>query len=615
MSAAAQRPCSLHASAAWFIEDRKNVTNLRTALRLDEPPMLARQLALVVANLRSTFWSALVTVALLRASLTSFADARLLNLWTLAVLGIVFNIRRMVGKYDRQAPLSDREALELVGELFVGSLIGGAVWSSLLWVLTPDGGLLPFAAAYALLWAMQGGAISTTATVLPLFLAFMVPSTVGLVLHAAFHGAFHHPAVVLVGALFIATLMDQGFRTARAARNAIQLQFDNHDLLEQVRDEHAQAERARAEAQRASEAKSLVLAAASHDLRQPVHAQGLFLELLSGTDLTGQQRDLLARATEAVNASSAMLSTLFNYSRIEAGVVQPRREPFAVQALLNKLEREFGPQADAKGLTYRSRESALVLDSDAALVELILRNLIANAIRYTQRGGLLVTCRRRGEHDAVLEVWDTGIGIEPRHHAEVFREFHQLDNPERDRHKGFGLGLAIVEGLARGLGHEVSLRSTPGRGSVFRVRLACRPAMRLSSGEDRFAHPPRALLSAHVMVIDDDEAILAGMGELLRSWGCSCDTVSTIEDALAMAAQHPPDLLITDYRLRNHRTGDEAISALNVALWRSVPAVMITGDTAPDRLRAAAERGIALLHKPVVPAQLYRALVSAQAGA
>jgi CheY-like chemotaxis protein/two-component sensor histidine kinase len=344
-----------------------------------------------------------------------------------------------------------------------------------------------------------------------------------------------------------------------------------------------------------------------------VHAQGLFLELLAATDLNDHQRGLLTRASEAVGASTAMLSTLFDYSRIEAGVIQPQREAFAIQAMLNKIERELGPQADAKQLTYRSRESALVLDSDPALVELILRNLISNAIRYTHSGGLLVSCRPHGAQDALLEVWDTGIGIAPEHQSEVFREFHQLDNAERDRHKGFGLGLAIVDGLARTLGHEVSLRSTPGRGSVFRLRLPRTSADALPASARSGAAPPRQLLAAHVLVIDDDETILTGMAELLRSWGCTCDTAPTIEQGLALAAQREPDLLITDYRLRDQRTGMQGIAELHAALGRDIPVVLITGDTAPERLREAAERGITLLHKPVLPGLLYRALVGASA--
>lgn len=241
-------------------------------------------------------------------------------------------------------------------------------------------------------------------------------------------GLAEHPAVAFGGALFAATLLDHAIRGARAARTSIQLRFENADLLERVRAEHDAAERAQRKAEQASAAKSQVLAAASHDLRQPVHAQGLFLELLGATELTERQRGLLARAGEAVDASAAMLGTLFDYSRIEAGVIRPQREAFAIQPMLNMIEREFGPQADTKGLTYRSRESALVLASDPALVGLILRNLVSNAIRYTRRGGLLVTCRQRGP-EAWLDVWDTGIGIAPEHQAEVFREFHQLDNP------------------------------------------------------------------------------------------------------------------------------------------------------------------------------------------
>lgn len=365
---------------------------------------------------------------------------------------------------------------------------------------------------------------------------------------------------------------------------------------------------AKHQAEDANFVKSKFLAAASHDLRQPIHAQGLFLGVLSRTELTAQQRELLSSVNDASDASAEMLNTLLDFSRIEAGVIEPQPLAFCLQTPLNKIEREFMPQADAKGLSYRSRETALVVQSDPALLELILRNLVSNAIRYTERGGLLVACRKRGEQ-AVLEVWDTGIGVAPAHQQEVFYEFHQLGNPERDSRKGLGLGLAIAEGLARTLGHGLWLTSTLQRGSVFRLDLPIATAA-MSVKPDAPEYGKARPINVRVLVIDDDEAVCVGMFHLLRDWGCECDAAGSIEEALELVNIHAPDLVISDYRLREQRTGLEAIAALRALLGDNLPVLLITGDTAPDRLREAQAGGIPILHKPVSPSQLYRGLVT-----
>lgn len=395
---------------------------------------------------------------------------------------------------------------------------------------------------------------------------------------------------------------------------AAKLQQESTELQHRVEERTAQATQARKSAEeaqlaaeRANAAKSKFLAAASHDLRQPIHAQGLFLSVLSRTELTAYQRELLSSARAALDASGEMLNTLLDFSRIEAGVVKPQIRSFLLQPILNKIENEFAPQADAKGLVYRTRETPVAVRSDPILVELILRNLVSNAIRYTERGGVLVGCRRRSNH-AALEVWDTGIGIEPAHQQEVFREFHQLGNPERDTRKGLGLGLAISEGLARTLNHRLSLASTPLRGSVFRLTLPI-AAESMSAEGSAIARGNIVRLDMRILVIDDNEAVRAAMCHLLSNWGCECNAVESIEEALAMARTHPPDVVISDYRLRELRTGAEAIAALRAQLGKALPALLITGDTAPERLREAQASGVPLLHKPVAPADLHRGLM------
>jgi len=233
--------------------------------------------------------------------------------------------------------------------------------------------------------------------------------------------------------VFVGTLFWQTKNNSIGLKESIELRFVNIDLYEQ-------AEAARQQALQANADKSKFLAAASHDLRQPVHAQGLFLEVLGQTRLTPQQQDIVDSLRSATRATRDMLDSLLDFSRIEAGIIHPVKQNFALQTLLHAIENDLAPVADSKKLAYRSRDTRVVVQSDAALVDLILRNLVSNAIRYTNHGGVLIGCRLRGD-TVWVEVYDTGIGIAPENQQDIFKEFHQLGNPERDRRKGLGLGL------------------------------------------------------------------------------------------------------------------------------------------------------------------------------
>ncbi len=388
---------------------------------------------------------------------------------------------------------------------------------------------------------------------------------------------------------------------SRRVRESIQLRFENVSLVEQLRAETDAAHRARADAEHANTAKSHFLAAASHDLRQPVHALGLFLQALNQTDLAGPQRRILQNAQAANVASTDMLNTLLDFSRLEAGVVTPRPEAFEIQPLLDRIENDLAHLADAKRLIYRTLPTDLAIVSDPALLELILRNLVLNAIRYTERGGLLIGCRRRGEAISI-EIFDTGVGIPPDKHEEIFREFYQLGNPERDRQKGLGLGLAIARGLATSMRHSLTLSSRPGRGSVFRVLVP--RAFETAPGVDQGLEGPvdDRLAGARIVIIDDDAIVRDAMAALLTAWGCLCRTFEGPDEVLSqLPAETVPDILICDYRLREGRTGADAIAMLRRHWECTVPAMLVTGDTAPLRMREALESGVPLVHKPVRP--------------
>ena len=533
-----------------------------------------------------------------------------LLLWCFAILA-----SNVYTALDSRRQLKTPPAIErvpyLVRKLMVITAFDGVIWGLLAWGTLSGTNVAGSVFVIAVITGILGGAVSLLSPVMPVFLAFSVPMMTLLVAKLLSLDDPIYQSVAVAAVLYTLTMYSHALKSSQAAMAAIELRFQNVDLV-------AQAQAARLDAEEANLAKSKFLAAASHDLRQPIHAQGLFLEVLSQTPLTPHQSHVLASARSASMASSDMLNTLLDFSRIEAGVVTPHNAPFDLQTLLNKIENDLAPLADAKGLVYRTRETSLTIHSDAALVEMILRNLVSNAIRYTEprhtdqgaTGGVLIACRLRAG-SASVEVWDTGIGIAPQDYASIFKEFHQLGNPERDRRKGLGLGLAIADGLSKTLGHPLTLASQLGRGSVFKLALPLIAASEVIAPQRGVSEPVATglLHGVRVLVIDDDEAVLLGMAQLLQSWGCKVDTADAVGPALQKAKAQAPDVLISDYRLRGQHTGAQAIDALRNVLGAHAPALMITGDTAPERLREAMSSGVPLLHKPVAPEQLYLAVV------
>jgi two-component system, sensor histidine kinase len=391
----------------------------------------------------------------------------------------------------------------------------------------------------------------------------------------------------------------------------IALGFANAELAEGLARQVERAEVARHEAEAADRAKSTFLASASHDLRQPIHATGLFLALLKGSQLEATQREMVANASSALHASSEMLDALLDFSRAEAGVIEPQARTFPFDDLVRQLETELGVQADEKRIAFRVHESGHHVHSDPGLVRLILLNLISNAVRYTDEGGLLIGARRRGQA-LVAEVWDTGIGIPADQQEAIFGDFMQIGNPERDRRKGLGLGLAIARRMARLIGTDVTVSSVPGRGSVFRFSLplaAPGQTERLTVPPSQ-AEPQGVVRGARVILLDDDVTILRGLGALLTAQGYDVATAETIEDALEHAARQAPDLLVSDFRLRQGRDGTEAVRLMRQRYGIGLPVLMITGDTHPDRIAAADREDMQVLYKPVDPDRIVKAVAS-----
>ncbi|TYL84471.1 response regulator [Bradyrhizobium rifense] len=402
--------------------------------------------------------------------------------------------------------------------------------------------------------------------------------------------------------------------THRMLRETIRLRLENVELVG-----HLQEERDRAQA--ADRAKTRFLAAASHDLRQPIHALSLLISTLAvlghrGAVQSADARDLAGKAKSIVGNLSALLNGLLDISRLDAGVVTVARETVNLSQLFYQLSNEFASAAKDRGLDWRVVESQLQVDSDPMMLKRVLGNLLSNAFRYTISGGVLLGCRRRGAA-VEIQIWDTGPGIPADQHAMIFEEFVQLQNPARDRTQGLGLGLAIVRRTAALLQHSLKVISVTGRGSMFSVTVpqASTVAPLLP---DNKSSP--AGIAVSIMVVEDERDVLDVMVQLLTLQGHrvyagrSAAEVQQIHAEAMTAGDAPVDLIIADYRLEDGATGLDAIQALCAHIGHWVPALIVTGDTSPSRIKDATASGLRILHKPITGEELYEAIVAACVG-
>lgn len=360
-------------------------------------------------------------------------------------------------------------------------------------------------------------------------------------------------------------------------------------------------------AEAASVSKSRFLAAASHDLRQPVQSLFLFAGVLDQQLQGRRARKMVGDMTRALDGLKILLDGLLDMSRLDAGLVVPQFENVPLAPLLGRLAEEYGQRAAMGGLRLRFAPTGAVVRSDVILLERMLRSLLDNALRFTPFGAILLGCRRRGDR-LVLQVIDTGIGIPREQHADIFEEFHQLGNAERDRTKGLGLGLAIVRRLGRLLGHRIEVSSALGRGACFSIET---PLI-----ANRAEIPATVPVPEHVatttggivVVIEDEPLVRLGFQTMLEGWGYEVLAAATCEEALEEIdrAGRSPDLIIADYRLPNNAVGTEAIHTIHQHCGSSAPGLIVTGDTAPQRLREAKASGFDLLHKPVSAAELQK---------
>ncbi|HTH17430.1 MAG TPA: hybrid sensor histidine kinase/response regulator [Magnetospirillum sp.] len=365
----------------------------------------------------------------------------------------------------------------------------------------------------------------------------------------------------------------------------------------------------RAAALQAVAAKSRFLAAASHDLRQPFQAMRFFHSVIAAHATHPAARQASDMLGQALSSGEQLLNALLDISTLDAGTVKVSRRPFHIRALMDQLAAEYRFEAEAKGLRFHVRGPDLEVDSDPLLVERILRNLLSNAVHYTRRGGVLLAVRRRGRGVRV-DVWDTGFGIPEHQQSEIFEEFHQLENPERDPARGLGLGLAIVRRLAFLLGSPVDLLSRVGRGSVFSVKF---PLVEYSDREQGKANgdEPMAVDKQTILVVEDDPMVLMGLQMILETWGMTVLPAEDMAQVLQRLEEAQPDLVLSDLRLRAGLTGFNVVERVRAMLGQQVPAIILTGETGKAELAEGQRRNLTFLHKPIQADPLKNAIAAA----
>jgi two-component system, sensor histidine kinase len=610
-----------------------------TAMLLTEQQTADRRLASLAEEVRGAFdylpaslagnVAGMSVIAMLFWGITS---ARVMTLW-LSAFALMLLVRVLLGqRFKRSQPTTHQHWARWRQAWNIGTLSSAAMWGATAWVFYPGGHSIQQIGLIITIYTLSVAVVPVLATQPTVFLAFgglcFLPMAARIASEGTTYG--YELAGILVLVFALTTVLARSYR--QALRRAIDLKLRGDSLTDQLQVEKLAAEEARSEAddarveaEIANRAKTQFFTAASHDLRQPLHAMGLFAEALRQKNHDAEVAHLVNSINESVDALEGLFSELLDISRIDSGGVEVHTAHFAMGDIFRKLRLHFEPVAFEKGLALRLRGGQHMAHADPLLVERILRNLVSNAIRYTVDGTVLVSCRRRGD-SVLLQVWDSGLGISEEQQARVFEEFYQVPHAKDQakklaahERKGLGLGLAIVKRLADLLNAPLKLQSQIGRGSVFSLVLplgkVARPSMPSLAIKSSLN---LTLQNRLIVVVEDEPAVLAGLEAVLKSWGANLATFASASACMdwlrsAAAAAVQPDLLIVDFRLEEGRTGVEVITALRSHFKQKIPAIVVTGSTMTGHEQEAQDLDFHLLIKPVVPNKL-RAMIAFKLG-
>lgn len=601
---------------AGEIPDRPDARGTGERLRARQVEVLYDQLPVALA--------ASVAAALILAGiLWTVRPAPVLLIW-LALLVTVTSLRALLAQRYRHSADKQAAAGYWLNRFIAGTVASGLLWDAAIIFLAPQGST--FHTWIAVLWVcgLTAGSIASLSSIKAAFFAFSFPALVPGAVYLLFTGDGFEATISGAIFLFLGFVSLNALRMHRTVTRSLQLQFENSDLVAHLDTEKLRIERLNAQLERrvaertaeitaANAAKSRFLAAASHDLRQPLQTLSLQTAILARTVHEPDATEAVRALGDTVGVMRGLLDALLDVSRLDSGAITPAVSDFPVGELLERLREEYGNHARDRRLELHVVFSSAVIRSDPVLLGHILRNLLANAIRYTHTGRVLLGCRRRGGN-LRIEVRDTGIGIPPDQVDRIFEEFYQLDNPARDRSKGWGLGLAIIERSARLLGHRLDVQSVPGKGSTFAVEVPLGTAAgRPAHGHERSVAVGNSHRGARIFLVEDDQSVREATACLLELHAFRVNAVANSEEAsrVIRTLDSVPDLVIADYRLPMNRTGIDAVRELRRLAAADMPGIILTGDSSPQIRQEAGTHHLAVIHKPVDADTLLESINSA----
>ena len=534
--------------------------------------------------------------------LYKYTDDVLVLYWMTIVVGVTVFRYVMFKRYNRQ----ERDNKDVIwwGWFFVATaFLSGCIWGigSVVFMQVDNLVIMLF-----LLMTLTGITVGSSASLSNFawsYYAFAIPTILPFAYALISTGKFDFVVLGSMLSVFLLLQLVVAKKNQGTLDKSIILRNENIDLMEQLQLKKEKAESANL-------AKTQFLAAASHDLRQPLHAISLFLDVLEDRSSDSEQMMIIDKIKKSSTALENLLESLLDISKLDASAITVKKTSFDIQRLFNVLENEFKPIALEENLKIRFVPTSLWVNTDRQLLERILRNLISNAISYTKKGRIMVGCRRTTD-SVIISVCDTGIGIAADKTSIIFEEFQQVDNHGRDRSNGLGLGLSIVARLVDLLKAQLTLHSKPGQGSIFSVKLARSSAYEMTQAENSSLIIKSDLTGTTILIIEDEEEIRHALNLLLSGWGCNIlEIVSAEEVNQKKLTRDKPDVILADYRLQHLETGVDVIHAIHDFYQdKTIPAAIITGDTAPDRIKEAQESGFQILYKPVSGGKL-RALLN-----
>jgi len=512
----------------------------------------------------------------------------------------------LVRRYSAAAPEPVRRARW--GRAWaVGSTLAGALWGLAGVVLFVPGDPGHQALLIVCLFGVILGGINLTAVYKASLYGFVLPALVPLIVRVAMEGDQLHAFIAAVMLVVLAFILGFGHNLNNVLTQSLAIRYENVDLIAELQAQTAAADHARGTAEAANRGKTQFLAAASHDLRQPLHALGLFVSALAAKVREPELESVVGNISASVDALERLFSSMMDISKLDAGAVQPVRHAFPLEPLFQRVDAAFAAVAATRHLRLRVVGTRVWVDSDPLLLERILFNLASNAVRYTETGGAVLGVRRRGDMVAI-EVCDSGIGISEIQRKHIFDEFYQVDAGERHGGRGMGLGLAIIRRLAALLQHDIEVESAPGRGSRFSIIVPRAVADVARSIAPDAASSSDIFRGALIAVIDDELTVVDAMRAWLAESGATVVGASSGKQMLAALGEcgRYPDLIIADYRLDGGALGTDAVALLRHELGLHIPAMLISGDSSAEAISAMRESSLHVLLKPTLPQELHR---------